>query len=261
MNSKSIVFFDIDGTLYNSEKELPDSTKESIASLKEDGHIVAIATGRAPFMYEDLRKELGIDTFVSLNGQYVVVEDEVIYTNPMDKHNLEEITLAANANDHPVVHLDHEDMLADMPEHDYVTEGISTLKLGRMPGHDPNYHVNRDIYQTLLFCPENEEQQYYEEFGQKFKFIRWHPVSMDVTPKTGSKAEGIGKVIDKLGVADDRQFAFGDGMNDIEMLQSIHNSYAMGNAHDVVKKAAKHVTKNVEEDGIYHGLKMAGLIR
>src|SRR5699024_1203950 len=79
MMNKSIIFFDIDSTLLNHEKELPKSAKEAILKLKENGHIVAIATGRAPFMYADLRKELEIDTYVSYNGQYVVLNGEVIY--------------------------------------------------------------------------------------------------------------------------------------------------------------------------------------
>lgn len=53
---------------------MPASTKEAIAELQRLGHHVAIATGRASYMFEDLREELGIDSYVSLNGQYVVFE-------------------------------------------------------------------------------------------------------------------------------------------------------------------------------------------
>lgn len=67
-------FFDIDGTIYDEDKQVPASTKEAIAELQRRGHHVAIATGRASYMFEDLREELGIDSYVSLNGQYVVFE-------------------------------------------------------------------------------------------------------------------------------------------------------------------------------------------
>ena len=92
MKEQSIIFFDIDGTLLDTDKNLPESAKRAVARLKEDGHIVAIATGRAPFMYEELRKELGIDTFVSCNGQYVVLEGEVIYRNPLHREDLAALT-------------------------------------------------------------------------------------------------------------------------------------------------------------------------
>lgn len=260
MAERNIIFFDIDGTLYNGEKKLPDSSKEAVQQLKKDGHIVAIATGRAPFMYDDLREELDINTYISLNGQYVVLEGEVVYKNPLDNHRLEGITELAISNDHPLVYLDDGDMYSNIPDHQYVTAGLDALKISRPPKLTSEYNKRGEIYQTLLFCPEGEEGTYEEQFGDVFKFYRWHQFSMDITPKFGSKAEGIQMVADKLGFPADRQYAFGDGVNDIEMLSSIHNSYAMGNAKEEVKKAAKYVTKDVEDDGIYYGLRMAGLL-
>uniref|UniRef100_UPI003081AFBA HAD hydrolase family protein n=1 Tax=Virgibacillus salexigens TaxID=61016 RepID=UPI003081AFBA len=56
-----IVFFDIDGTILDHDKQIPLTTKKSIQKLKENGVYVAIATGRAPFMFEDIRKELQIE--------------------------------------------------------------------------------------------------------------------------------------------------------------------------------------------------------
>jgi len=259
MTNYSIIFFDIDGTLLNHEKKLPLSTKESIFKLKELGHEVAIATGRAPFMFENLRKELDINTFVSYNGQYVVLKGEVLYTNPLNVSSLEKLTAAALHNDHPVVFMDHEDMKANVPEHTYINESIATLKTGRFPTHDPYYYKGRELYQTLLFCPEGEEKQYEQEFSA-FDFVRWHPVSVDVVPKGGSKAKGIMKIVESLGIPDERQYAFGDGLNDLEMLATVKNSVAMGNGEEIVKSVAAYVTKSVEEDGILHGLQMVGLL-
>jgi Cof subfamily protein (haloacid dehalogenase superfamily) len=259
MTKQSVIFFDIDGTLFTHDKVLPKSTKEAIFTLKEHGHEVAIATGRAPFMFEELRKELDITTYVSYNGQYVVLNGEVLFTNPLFIPSLEKLTEVALHNSHPVVFMDHEDMKANVPEHTYITESIDTLKIGRFPSHDPHYYKGRELYQTLLFCKEGEEKQYEEEF-QDFDFVRWHPVSVDVLPRGGSKAKGIQKIVDKLGYPANQLYAFGDGLNDLEMLSTIENSVAMGNAEEKVKAAAKYVTKSVEEDGIYHGLQMVGLL-
>lgn len=259
MAEKSVIFFDIDGTLLNHDKELPASTKEAIFKLKEEGHIVAIATGRAPFMFEDLREELGIQTYVSYNGQYVVLEGKVLYTNPLNIDSLEKLTKEALSHEHPVVFMDHEDMKANVPEHAYISESLQTLKIGYFPTHDPNYYIGRELYQTLLFCPEGEEKQYEEAFPD-FDFIRWHPVSVDVLPSGGSKAKGIEKIMKKLELSEERVYAFGDGLNDLEMLSTVKNSVAMGNAVDEAKAAAAYVTQSVEEDGIANGLKMVGLL-
>lgn len=259
MTNRSVIFFDIDGTLLTHNKELPASTKEAIFTLKKLGHEVAIATGRAPFMFEDLRQELDIHTYVSYNGQYVVLNGNVLYTNPLHIESLEKLTAAALENDHPVVFMDHEDMRANVPEHDYIKQSIDTLKIDRFPTHDPHYYKGRDLYQTLLFCTEGEENQYAEQYDA-FDFVRWHPVSLDIVPKGGSKARGIEKIVDALGFPAERQYAFGDGLNDLEMLSTVKNSVAMGNAEEQVKEVARFVTKSVEEEGILHGLKMVGLL-
>lgn len=260
MSSQKIIFFDIDGTLYNDDKVVPDSTKEAVKAAKNAGHIAAIATGRSPFMYEDLRAELGISTFVSMNGNYVVLEDELIHTNPLDGERLGDITEMAMENDHPIVYLDEENMHSNVPEHEHMTEGLATLKLGFTPGHDPDYHIGRNIYQSLLFCPRGEEGLYQEYFKDAFQFIRWHTYSMDVSPKDGSKAEGIKKVVEKMNLDLNNVYAFGDGANDVEMLRYVPNSFAMGNAREEVKPHAKHITTSVDDHGILNGLRQADLI-
>lgn len=257
--TKKIIFFDIDGTLLDHDKRLPDSAKQAIKTLKEKGHEVAIATGRAPFMFEDLREELDIQTFVSYNGQYVVLKGEVIHSTPLNKEALHYLTDMAVANNHPIVYMDHEDMKANVPHHDYIFESMSTLKTGKFPTHDPDYFKEREMYQALLFCLDQEEGFYEREF-KHFDFVRWHPLSVDVLPVGGSKAKGIEKLTEKLGFGKEDVFAFGDGLNDVEMLKTVNNSIAMGNAHEMAKQAAKHITKSVDEDGILHGLRMVGLL-
>ncbi|MCS0543183.1 HAD hydrolase family protein, partial [Aeromonas veronii] len=197
----------------NHDKKLPSSTKEAIFKLKELGHEVAIATGRAPFMFEDLREELGIGTYVSYNGQYVVLNGEEIYTNPLNEEALIQLTEKALANNHPIVYMDHEDMKANVPEHEFITESIATLKIKSFPTYDPKYYEGRKLFQSLLFVQEGEEGQYEKEY-KDFDFVRWHPVSVDVIPSGGSKANGIEKLVEKIGIPSERIYAFGDGLND-----------------------------------------------
>ncbi|WP_067839987.1 Cof-type HAD-IIB family hydrolase [Amphibacillus sediminis] len=259
MSEQAVIFFDIDGTLLDHDKKLPDSTKQAIAELKAAGHVVAIATGRAPFMYEELRQELEIDSFVSYNGSYVVVEGKVVFTNPLSKEDLLRLTEEGLSQNHPIVFMDDQDMRANVPNHEYIDESIESLKIGRFPSHDPNYHQGRELYQSLFFCAEGEEV-YYQNKYPMFEFVRWHPVSVDILPKGGSKANGIKHAVQVLDIPQEHVYAFGDGLNDVEMLATIKNSVAMGNGEPEAKDAAKFVTKDVSEDGILHGLKMVGLL-
>ncbi|MBT2683558.1 Cof-type HAD-IIB family hydrolase [Bacillus sp. ISL-37] len=253
-----IVFFDIDGTLLDHDKNLPASAKEAIETLKENGVFVAIATGRAPFMFESLRKELEIDSFVSFNGQYVVFEGEPIYQNPLNNKKIEEIYQEASGKGHPVVFMNHKTMKSSVKHHNYIETSLGGLKFTH-PEHDDRFYVDRELYQTLLFCEEGQEE-YYRETYPEFTFIRWHPFSVDILPAGGSKAEGIKKMVERLGFKPEDVYAFGDGLNDLEMLKAVGTGVAMGNAVPELKELANKVTRDVDDDGIWHGLKELKLI-
>ncbi|WP_411334946.1 Cof-type HAD-IIB family hydrolase [Metabacillus indicus] len=253
----NVIFFDIDGTLLNHDKEIPDSTRKAVEDVKKAGHHVAIATGRAPFMFEDLRRELGIDSFVSFNGQYVVFEGEVIYKNPLHTERLEELYEYAKTSNHPLVFMSNETMMSTETDHPYIHESMGSLKFMH-PEHDPEFYRNREIYQTLLFCKEGEEEAYkkYEDFH----IIRWHELATDILPFGGSKAEGIKKLIERLNISKENVYAFGDGLNDLEMIKFAGTGVAMGNAVSELKEIADEITTSVDEDGILNGLKKTGLL-
>ena len=257
---KKLIIFDIDGTLYNDEKQLPASTKEAIQTLQGEGHEIAIATGRSPFNFKDLREVLNINTFVGFNGQYVVRDDEIVYKNPVKRDLLEQLTVHARKHGHPLIYMDHEGWYSNVEEHAELAEAIDSLKVNNKVGFDPSFYENNEIYQTLLFC-KNEHEAAYKEAVDQLDFVRWHQYSVDVLPLGGSKAMGIENLVKHLGVSPEHVYAFGDGLNDVEMLTYVHNSVAMGNGHDLAKKAAKFVTKDVGEDGILHGLQLVGLLK
>ena len=253
-----IVFFDIDGTLLDHDKNMPASTKKAIETLKENGVFVAIATGRAPFMFESIRNELDIDSFVSFNGQYVVFEGEPLFKNPLNNGKIEELYLEASGKGHPVVFMNHLTMKSSVKHHDFIENSLGGLKFAH-PEHDDLFYVDRDLYQTLLFCEEGQES-YYSETYPEFNFIRWHPYSVDILPAGGSKAEGIKKMVERLGFKLEDVYAFGDGLNDLEMLKAVGTGVAMGNAVPDLQELANMVTKDVDDDGIWHGLKELKLI-
>jgi Cof subfamily protein (haloacid dehalogenase superfamily) len=255
---KKIVFFDIDGTLLDHEKKLPDSTKKAIQLLKENRVFVAIATGRAPFMFTSLRRELGIDSYVSFNGQYVVFENEAIYKNTLNQSDLERIIEDTTANEHPLIYMNEVTMKANTKYHPYIESSMGSLLLPH-PDEDTSFYVQNEIYQSLLFCKEDEESLYFKNYPE-FEFIRWHPYSVDILPRGGSKAEGIKKMIDRLGFDLKDVYAFGDGLNDLAMLKAVGTGVAMGNGVNEAKAIANFITTDVSEDGIWNGLKELSLI-
>ncbi|SDG92904.1 hypothetical protein SAMN05192534_10141 [Alteribacillus persepolensis] len=258
MKKPSIVFFDIDGTLYTRDMTLPASTKAAIQMLQDNGTYVAIATGRAPFMFEPLRRELNITTFVSFNGSYVVADGEVIEKHPLETEKIETLQLAAGVNNHPMVFLDHEQAVANTANHAHVAESLGDLKMPYPPVNG-SFYKQKDIYQALLFCGQEEEDEY-KRTHYVFDYVRWHRRALDVLPKGGSKAEGLRAVTHHLGYTMEDAAAFGDALNDREMLAEAGIGIAMGNALDEVKETADIVTAPVNEDGIEKGLERIGLL-
>lgn len=255
---RKIVFFDIDGTILNSRNEIPKRTKESIERLRKKGIYVAIATGRAPFMFETIRKELQIDTYVSLNGQYVVLNNEPIYQFQIHPGLAEKLVEKSKEQNHHLIFMSHDSMKANTKDSRYIQKALSSINIP-YPEVDEEFYKKQAIHQFLLFCKEGEEKSYQQAFPM-FKFLRWHEYACDVIPKDGSKAEGIKKIIAKLNVEIDATYAFGDGYNDVEMLRTVGKGIAMGNAPLDVKEKADFVTKHVDDDGIYYGLKVLELL-
>lgn len=254
------MFFDIDGTLYNHNKKLPESAKLALEQLKKNGVFVAIATGRAPFMFKNLREELDIDSYVSFNGQYVVFENEVIYKNPLQTKELDRLSNFSREMSHPIVYMNEKMMKSTVSdEHPMIMKSLVDSLKFPFPEVDPVFYKNEEIYQALIFSEEREDKVYMENFST-LQFIRWHEYSTDVLPAGGSKAEGIKMMIKRLGFQMKDVYAFGDGLNDIEMLKTVGTGIAMGNAKEIVKKAADLTTTSVDEDGIWNGLKKLALI-
>ena len=89
MPDTKLIFLDIDGTLVRAgENTPPDSALKAIRAAQAKGNKVFLCTGRNPDMLKPLLK-FGFDGYVGAAGGYVVVDDEVIYDQPMTKEDTE----------------------------------------------------------------------------------------------------------------------------------------------------------------------------
>lgn len=83
------------------------------------------------------------------------------------------------------------------------------------------------------------------------KLKEWDKAA-DIIPLNCGKGNAVNAVLNYYGLSKDEAIAFGDGRNDIEMLEAVGTGVAMGNAIDEVKARADVICKSVEEDGVYH---------
>lgn len=253
--SKKIVFFDIDGTLLNDNKEMCQTTFQAINELRKNDIIVALATGRPPFMFKHLREKLQVDTYVSYTGSYVVCENDVIYENTMDESKVKQLHDDAILKDAPIILMGEANMQVTVDNHPDVIKIMERLQFDY-----PKINLSvpaEPIYQILLFKQLSET--YIKSFPE-FHFLQWSQIASDVLPMTSSKTKGIKKIIDTLNIDITNTYAFGDGLNDLDMVESVGTGVAMGNAVQEVKNAADYVTSSVDDFGVKKGLKAVGLI-
>ena len=92
------------------------------------------------------------------------------------------------------------------------------------------------------------------------EITRWHEGGVDVIAKGGGKSTAIMRYLQMHNITPEEIIAFGDGENDMGMLQLAGIGVAMGNAGQQVKQAADYVTADIDDDGIEKALKYFGLI-
>ena len=82
MNRKA-VFFDADGTLCDMEKGVPQSTKEALKKLRENGHDAWLCTGRSRAFVSWYLEELPFTGMISACGATIEKDGERLFNKEM----------------------------------------------------------------------------------------------------------------------------------------------------------------------------------
>lgn len=258
MVEKQVVFFDLDGTLLTSDLKVASSSIEAIHRIREQGAEPVIATGRTIMEIGYVMEETGIQSCVAMNGQYVIYDGEIIYENPLDVNEVKALHEGSSRKGHELAFYNAENITVTAGGSDLITKNYE--RVGSVyPPIDDRLYLDETIHQMLIFCEAGEETYYQERFPY-FQFVRNSPFGCDIYPAGTSKATGIERLLTSKNIPRESTYAFGDGLNDLEMFQLVEHPIAMGNAIDNVKKAAKYVTNSHDEDGILNGLLMCGLL-
>lgn len=254
-----IVFFDIDETLYHkASAQIPASIAEQVLPrLRAKGIIPAIATGRTlgafPTALKPLMHENGFELFVTTNGQYNLYRGQVISAYGLCTQRVAQALALLNAQNiaYAVVTADEIAVSENRPE---VAAALRPIKADYLV--DPDYYLTHNVIQLLAFFDASQEAAVFATglLGEDLKAVRWHENSVDLLTKAHSKAQGIADVLAHLGLTMENAMAFGDGLNDIEMLQAVGFGIAMGNAEPELKAVADDITAPIDQDGILKAL-------
>lgn len=256
---KHAVFFDIDGTLLDEELKAPESAVTAVRRLRENGDYAFLCSGRTKVnIYAKQLKEIGFDGIIAGCGAHIEYHGDTVYEKTISEEDTKELLLFFSERRIPVV-----------------LEGRSRLFADIADFMDDPYILKLKDDLGELFCPlaefetihkftagwnEHTREQMTRNLSGKYELLFHEARYVEGMPKGISKATGIRWICDYLGIAHENTFAFGDSVNDLEMLRYVKTGIAMGNATDVAKEAADYVTSSLHEDGIYRGLKHFSLI-
>ena len=262
MKDKKLLFFDIDGTIWDWKNMIPESTREAIRRSREKGNFVFLNSGRSRgFIQNNDLLSIGFDGIISGCGTMIELHGETIYDSEMPKEQAERIVEGVRRHGwKPVLegkeylYMDYEEFSDDWYGRKLKTELGDRLK--PIKSEWGNWNIQK------LSCNIKDAQTTgcIEEFEDEFDFILHELPVCELVPRPHSKGSGISYICDRLGVPSENTYAFGDSVNDREMFLAAGTAIVMGNGTDRAKGMADYVTSSLENDGIWNACDYFGLI-
>lgn len=254
---QEIIFFDVDGTLLDSDFHIDPTTLQALMCLKENGHILCIATGRS---YDSLLRTPILDVIkwdgiLCNNGQLALDQNKNILFKATIPHESAKtfLDIAAQKN-YPVVVKCKDRFISQKADdntiavHKHFNNQIPPV--GKL--------TNQEVEAMNIYAPKSET---YQDFLH-IEGIDIIPCALnyaEVSPKGVSKASSIDYLLKHYGFTS--FIAFGDSPNDLKMLQKARISIVMGQSIQEVKNEATFITKPLNQEGILHACKYLHLLK
>jgi ATP-dependent metalloprotease FtsH/HAD-superfamily hydrolase, subfamily IIB len=261
------LILDIDGTLVNSQKVVPEATREAIIEIQRRGKTVAIASGRSISGIRRTAANVLLEEFggyvIAYNGTTVVncKTGECIYNQVISKEMIAPVYEAAKeAKVGILVYNDQQKELVSGNGVDkYIESDAKACEIAiRETKHfvqDINFPINKFLLTGEPEYMREVEKRMQEKFGDRLNVFRSDPFYVELLPKFVDKGVAVDKLIKHLDIKKDKVICVGDSYNDLPMLRRVGLGVAMGNAQKEVKEAADFITDSNDEDGIVKVIK------
>lgn len=249
---RSIISFDLDMTLLDHRTyQIPDSAMKAVERLRRN-HRIVIASGRDMDNYYScsFRDQLEPDGIIHLNGTKVTAGDALVYNHFMDRDLL-----------HELLHFAMEHGLSlgvTIDGKDYYTCQEAVIAHDRAKWGDVGRRfADAEILfslpvRTLAYIGGEDGAMLLEARFPQVKCPMFAgKVGADVVEKEASKAEGLRRLCAFWGVEMRNTAAFGDSMNDVEIIREAGIGIAMGNSVPELKEEADYIAPHIREDGVY----------
>lgn len=274
------LFFDIDGTLMGASRAVTEKTKEAIKKARSLGHKAFICTGRAPTSLVGNVMDVEFDGYICSAGGFVIVDKEFIFENFINQYVLSEVmTMFIN---------NHIEFILETKSAIYETPRYSSLIALKMMSNNTNPELVRqfqlrkqgehrfpiskfDILHTgctkVCFLAEDKEAfkkliPFLDDFFNVVFFSKETESHLqgEIILKHCTKADGIIKVVNHFKGKMKDTIAFGDSMNDYQMLEMASTSVVYENASQQLLDLGDYFFKDPDEDGIAIVMEQLGLL-
>lgn len=256
------LFLDIDGTILKPDHTYCNSTKDAITQVQQKGINVFLATGRPLHEVGNLALDLNIDSLIGYNGAYAILHNEIIINQPMPKETINHFIKICKEHHHEMVLYSSSKNYFTSLDSPFSAQFIDIFGL-----QDNNLFINEVSDQILGVTVMNltPEETILYEFDEDIHLSQVNidglEHSYDVIRKSVNKGKAVQHALTLMDTSKSQAIAFGDGMNDKEMLSTVGEGFAMGNANPDLFTFAKYRTTSAENHGIFNGLKLLGLVK
>ena len=261
------LFFDLDGTLLDSGKKVPDSTVSALSKCREQGIRIFTSTARSDHLDNTLgwteRENTLFDGGVFCNGACVRMNGETQYRF-LDAADVAACVKAVSDFEDVHMSLHMEDSFHafnhELPRAVWGPWGVTEENILPLTPSCFTHTMKILVYYDGLVdfggvLPTELFERIQKECPNSTVYLSDQGRTIQLAPKGMSKFVAIEDLRKQLGLEKDEVAAFGDDVNDIEMLKNCPNSVAMGNAVPEVKAIAKYITRSNDDGGIAHALK------
>ncbi len=251
------VICDLDGTLLNSKHTISEYSKEVISKITEKGIKFFIATGRHHKDAIIFKEMLGLNTFlITSNGAKIHNEkDKEIFS-----HNIP-VELTSEIIDFKIDSCIHKNIYQD--DFWFVEEDIDDAKeFHKESGFfydfkDFNLIKGEEVTKFFYICDDQEilrtlEENIIETFKGKLNVTLSQINCLELMKRGVSKGAAIKEILTQEGIKLEESIAFGDGLNDLDMLSTVGRGLIMGNRNYKLSETLPHleVIKTNDEDGV-----------
>ena len=252
------VFLDIDGTMvsFNTHR-MPENTKQALREARNKGVKIFVATGRHCTDINNL-DDLEFDGYITLNGGYCRVGDEVIFKKSIPQEDVAAFIRYEEAEPISCFFVEADRVSANRVD-EQMERMMELVHFTPRPIVPSREFLHREIFQMTAFFPIEREPEIMKNLPG-CTATRWYPTFTDIVARGVDKAVGLEKTREYAGFSVDEIMAIGDGGNDITMIRYAGTGVAMANANDEVKQAADYVTTSVDDDGVGNALRHFGVI-